>query len=87
MTWTKLRVVKVCLVSDCSGFPKWIFMSPTRQANPVRLFMQSRRSGSCSVNMESVGLFCQLGGGRYKQKKCSVLCCKVIDACTSLNDV
>ena len=29
----------------------------------------------------------QFGGGRYKQKKCSVLCCKVIDACTTSNDV
>ena len=23
----------------------------------------------------------------YRQKKCSVLCCKVIDACTTSNDV
>ena len=23
---------------------------------------------------------CRFGGGRYRQKKCSVLCCKVIDA-------
>ena len=30
----RLRVVKVCLVSDCSGLSKWIFMSPTKQANP-----------------------------------------------------
>ena len=26
----KKRVVKVCLVIDCSGLSKWIFMSPTR---------------------------------------------------------
>ena len=37
--------------------------------------------------IESVRLFRQFGGGRYKQKKCSVLCCKVIDACTTSNDV
>ena len=28
------RVLKVCLVSDCSGLSKWIFMSPTRQTSP-----------------------------------------------------
>ena len=27
------------------------------------------------------------GGWRYRQKKCCVLCCKVIDACTTSNDV
>ena len=32
----RLRVVKVCLVSDCNGLSKWIFISPTRQANPGR---------------------------------------------------
>ena len=47
----------------------------------------SRRSGSCSVNIESVRLFRRFGGGRYRQKKCRVLCCKVIDACTTSNDV
>ena len=26
-----LRVVKVCLISDCSGLSKCILMSPTRQ--------------------------------------------------------
>ena len=31
--------------------------------------------------------FFLFGGGRYKQKKCSVLCCRVIDACTTSNDV
>ena len=46
-----LRVDKVCLVSDCSGLSKWIFMSPTRQTKSGRLFMLSRRSGSCSVNI------------------------------------
>ena len=90
MTWTRLwrlRVVKVCLVSDCNGLSKWIFISPTRQTNPGRLFTLSRRSGSCSVNIDSVRLFHRFGGGRYRQKKWSVLCCKVIDACTTLNDV
>ena len=29
----------------------------------------------------------RFGGGRYRQKKCNVLCCKVIDACTTSNDV
>ena len=47
-----------------------------------RFYMKSRRSGSCSVR-----LFHRFGGGRYKHKKCSVLCCKVIDACTTSNDV
>ena len=32
-------------------------------------------------------LFHRFGGGRYRQKKCSVLCCRVIDACTTSNDV
>ena len=32
-------------------------------------------------------VFCRFGGGRYRQKKCSVLCCKVIDACTTSNNV
>ena len=44
-------------------------------------------SVSCSANIESVSLFRWFGGGRYKQKKCSVLCCNVIDACTTSNDV
>ena len=35
----RLRVVKVCLVSDCSGLSKFIFTSPTRQTKPGRLFM------------------------------------------------
>ena len=30
---------QVCLVCDCNGSSKWIFMSPTRQTNPGRLFM------------------------------------------------
>ena len=34
----RLRVIKVCLASDCNGFSKWIFISPTRQTNPERLF-------------------------------------------------
>ena len=34
-----------------------------------------------------VRLFRRFGGGRYRQNKCSVLCCKVIDACTISNDV
>ena len=62
-------------------------MSPTRQTNPGRLFSQSRRSGICSVSIEPVRLFRRFGGGRYRQKKCSALCCKVIDACTTSNDV
>ena len=32
-------------------------------------------------------MFRRFGGGRYRQKKCSVLCCKVIDACTNSNEV
>ena len=28
-----------CLVSDCSRLSKWIFMSPTRQTSPGRLFI------------------------------------------------
>ena len=36
---------------------------------------------------QSVRLFRRFSGGRYRQKKCSVLCCKVIDACTTSNDV
>ena len=48
---------------------------------------KTNKSGSCSVNIKSVRLFRQLGGGRYKQKTCSVSCCKVIDACTTSNDV
>ena len=39
------------------------------------------------MHIESVRLFRRLGGGRYKQKKCSVLCCKEIDACITSNDV
>ena len=39
------------------------------------------------VNIESVILFRRFGGGRYRHNKCSVLCCKVIDACTTSNDV
>ena len=62
-------------------------MLPTRQTSPGRLFMQSRRSRSCSVDIESVRLFRRLGGAQYKQEKCSVLCCKVTDACNTLNDV
>ena len=58
-------------------------MLPTRQTNPGRLLVKSRRSSSCSVNIESIRLFCRLGGWRHKQKKCSVLRCKVIDACTT----
>ena len=34
----KTKVLKVCLVSDCNGLSKWIFISPTRQTNPGRLF-------------------------------------------------
>ena len=41
--------------------------------------MQSSWSGRCSVNIESVRLFRRFEGTRYKQKKCSVLSCKVID--------
>ena len=51
------------------------------------MYVLSARSGSCSVDMESVRLFRLLGGGRYKQKKCSVLCCRVIDTCTTSNEV
>ena len=50
-------------------------MSPTRQANPGRLFMDSRMSGSCSVNIETVRMFCRFGGGRYNIK--NVVCCTV----------
>ena len=32
-----LRVIKVCLVSDCSELLKWIFMSHTTQTSPGRL--------------------------------------------------
>ena len=31
--------ITVCLVSDCNGLSKFIFMSPTGQTNPGRLFM------------------------------------------------
>ena len=62
-------------------------MSPKRQTRPVRLLIQSRRSGSCSINIVSVRLLRRLVGWRHKQKKCSVLCCKVIDACNTSNDV
>ena len=62
-------------------------MSPTRQISPGRLLMQSRRSDSCYVNIESIRLFHRFGGGRYKQKKCSLLCCRIIFSCTSLSDV
>ena len=34
----RLRVAKVCFVSYCNGLSKWIFISPTRQTNPGRLF-------------------------------------------------
>ena len=34
-----IRVVKICLVSDCNGLSKWIFISLMRQTNPGRLFM------------------------------------------------
>ena len=47
-------------------------MSPTRQASPGRLFMQSRRSGSCSLNIQSVMLLRWLGGGT-KELLCVVL--------------
>ena len=62
-------------------------MSPTRQTNRGRLLMQSRRSGNSSVNIESVRLFRRFGVGRYKHTKYSALCCRVIDACTTSNDV
>ena len=35
----KLRAVKVCLVSDCSGLSEWIFMSRTDQPSSERLFV------------------------------------------------
>ena len=41
------------------------------------------RSGSCSVDTESVRLLCWLGGGRYREKECSALCSNVCDACTT----
>ena len=62
-------------------------MSSTGKTSHGRLSMLSRRSGSCSIIIESVRLFRRFGGGRYKQKKCSVFCCRVIDACTTSNDV
>ena len=34
----KTKSTKVCLVCDCNGLSKWIFISPTRQTNPGRLF-------------------------------------------------
>ena len=37
--------------------------------------------------MESVRLFRRFGGVRYRHKKCSVLCYKVIDACTTSSDM
>ena len=40
-----------------------------------------------AIHIESVRLFRRFGGGRYRQKKCRVLCCEVIDACTTSNDV
>ena len=34
----KIMSSQVCLVSDCSGLSKWIFISPPRQTNPGGLF-------------------------------------------------
>ena len=48
---------------------KWILKSSTRQTSHGRLSMKSRRSGSCSINIQSARLFRRFGGGRYKQKK------------------
>ena len=70
----RLRVVNVCLVSDCCGLSKWIFMSPTRQASPGRLSMQSRRSGSWLVHR--VCKIVSPVGGRAEEmekNKCVVL--------------
>ena len=44
------------------------------------------REGLAAVKRVSK-LFCRFGGGRCRQIKFSVLCCKVIDACTTSNDV
>ena len=33
----KTKSSQVCLVCDCNGLSKWIFISPTRQTNPGRL--------------------------------------------------
>ena len=33
----KTKSTQVCLVSDCNGLSKWIFISPTRQTSPGRL--------------------------------------------------
>ena len=82
MIWTRLWrliAVKVCLVCDCSGLSMWIFMSPTRQAS-------RGRSRSCSVNMVSM-IVSSVGWWAVQTEKCSVLCCKVIDACTTSYDV
>ena len=70
MTWTRLlrhKVVKACLGSDYIGLLKLIFLSPTRQRSPQKLFMLSRRSGNCSLNMEWTILFCRLCVVQYKQ--------------------
>ena len=34
----KTKSTQVCFVSDCNGLSKWIFISPTRQTSPGRLF-------------------------------------------------
>ena len=57
------------IVVDCQSV-----YSPTRQTNPRRLCMQSRRSGSCYVNIESVRLFRRFAGGMNRK---NVVCCAV----------
>ena len=47
----------------------------------------NREGQAADLFTESVRLFRRLGGGLYKQTKCSVLCCRVVDACTISNEV
>ena len=77
----RLMIIIDCLVSDCIGLSKWIFMPPTSQTNFERLLM-SRRSGSCLVSIVSKGVLSVW----YKQKN-SVLLCGVTDVWTTLNEV
>ena len=49
--------------------------------------LRNREGQAAGQLTESVRLFRRFGGGRCRQKKCSVLCCIVIDACTTSNDV
>ena len=57
-----------------------------KTTNSGSLFTSSRSSGSCLVNIISK-IVSSVWWRAVQTKKCSVLCCRVIDASTTSNDV